>query len=329
MKTGKSLTELAVEVDRQREISKDYIAPQGLLDMDENLDVSIPVNDHSEKFVVSEIAHDQIAQKLDIPAGYYNRMRASSPELLRDNVNHWFTHQPARRLVRTQENRLRAFLSDRYRPLDNFDLLQSVLPVIAEMKADVEVASCEITEKKMYLKCLLPKVQGEIKVGDIVESGFAITNSEIGMATLTISPLLYRLVCRNGAIINEHAMRQTHIGGRIGQGDDPNSAFYRDDTLKAEDQAFFLKVRDLIRATAGQVGFDQIIQKIKINAGIEIKQPALTVERVQKNFTMSNKEGEGIMRFLVQGGDISWWGMTNAVTRLSHEIESYDRATEL
>ena len=36
-----------------------------------------------------------------------------------------------------------------------------------------------------------------------------------------------------------------------------------------------------------------------------------------------------MLRHLIEGGDLSLWGMANAFTRLSQDVESYDRATEL
>ncbi len=37
----------------------------------------------------------------------------------------------------------------------------------------------------------------------------------------------------------------------------------------------------------------------------------------------------GILRHLVEGGDLSKYALSNAVTRTSHDIEDFDRATEL
>ena len=61
-------------------------------------------------------------------------MRSDAPALLAHNVNHWFKTQPAERMVRTLDGKARAFLSNRYRRLDNFDLLHAVMPVLAELK---------------------------------------------------------------------------------------------------------------------------------------------------------------------------------------------------
>lgn len=37
----------------------------------------------------------------------------------------------------------------------------------------------------------------------------------------------------------------------------------------------------------------------------------------------------GILKYLIEGGDLSKYGLSNAITRASQDIESYDRATVL
>ena len=36
----------------------------------------------------------------------------------------------------------------------------------------------------------------------------------------------------------------------------------------------------------------------------------------------------GILRHLIHGGDLSQWGLANAVTRHSQDVDDYDKATD-
>lgn len=132
MKTGKTLTQLAMELERQSEAKKDFIANTSALEMTPTGELALE-SDTYQEFPVTEHAHTQIAARLDIPGKYYNRMRASAPVLLAANVNEWFHSKPERRMLRTLDGKMRAFLSDRYRRLDNYDLAEAVLPILAEM----------------------------------------------------------------------------------------------------------------------------------------------------------------------------------------------------
>ena len=53
------------------------------------------------------------------------------------------------------------------------------------------------------------------------------------------------------------------------------------------------------------------------------------VELTSKNYGFNQTEQESILDYLIRGGDMSLYGLSNAVTRMSQDVESYDRATEL
>ena len=60
-------------------------------------------------------------------------------------------------MVRTLDGEARAFLSERFRPMDNHDLAEAVLPVFRDAGASVE--SCEITPSRMYIKGVVDGVR--------------------------------------------------------------------------------------------------------------------------------------------------------------------------
>ena len=41
------------------------------------------------------------------------------------------------------------------------------------------------------------------------------------------------------------------------------------------------------------------------------------------------EEESGVLRYLISGGDLSKWGLANAITRVASDSVSYDRATEI
>lgn len=49
-------------------------------------------------------------------------------------------------------------------------------------------------------------------LGDIVQTGVVVSNSEVRQGTLSVEPLLYRLVFRNGLIALDRSLRKTHVG---------------------------------------------------------------------------------------------------------------------
>jgi len=151
MKTGKSLTELAMEIERRAESKRDLVASTKNIEMD--YDPMGLVVGGDARFGINAIAHDQIAQHLDIPKAYYDKMKTDAPDLLANNVNRWFRKFPAPRMVRTLDGTARAFLSDKFRTdMENEDLANALLPVIGDL--GLQVSSCEITDRRMYIKCV-------------------------------------------------------------------------------------------------------------------------------------------------------------------------------
>lgn len=332
MKAGKTLQELAIELDRQQAVKKDMIVDMGALSMDTGeagLALQVTGGNMAAQYGINDIAHRQIGQTLKIPALYYDRMRAEYPELLAQNVNGWFSRTPdTKRMLRTMDGTARALLSDRYRRIDNFEVASAVLPIISGMDG-ASVESCELTDSRMYLKVVNPRVTAEVKKGDIVQAGIIISNSEVGMGSVNVSPLVYRLVCSNGMIAQDGAVRKYHVGRANEGGED--FSIYRNETIEADDKAFLMKLEDSVKAAVDQARFAAIVDKMReaTEATMEAKVVPQVVELASKEYGITEAEGKGILGHLIAGGDLSLYGLANAVTRQAQDVESYDRSTEL
>lgn len=333
MKAGKTLQELAAELERQQLAKKDLIVNTGVLSMDSRDDGGIALNVMGGQVIqhydVGEIAHRQIGQFLKIPATYYDRMRREYPQLLTLNANGWFAKMPqSKRMLRTLDGTARALLSDRYRRIDNFEVASAVLPIISRMEG-AGVESCELTDSRMYLKVVNPRVTAEIKKGDIVQAGVLISNSEVGMGSVTVSPLIYRLVCSNGMIAEDGKLRKYHVGRANESRED--FSIYRNETIEADDKAFLMKLEDSVKAAVDQARFAAIVDKLResTEATFQPQQVQQVVELASKEYGFTDSESSGILGHLAAGGDLSLYGLANAVTRQAQDVASYDRSTEL
>jgi len=331
MKSGRSLINLAQELGRQLATKRDLVVPSSLLrchtDEEGGCRMTIDAKDSGGEYGITNLARHQLADKLKIPFTYFERMRTEQPGLLDRNVNTWLQTDNEPRMIRTLDGQVRAVLSDRYRRLDNYDLAENVLPILQRL-ADARFESVELTETKMYLKVVTPRVEYEIAPGDVVQAGIMITNSEVGHGTLSVQPLVYRLVCRNGLIASDRALRKTHVGRSLHSEDEAVTVF-RDDTLAADDKAFFLKVRDVVEAAVSEATFRQVAQKMQKTLDIKLTgDPVKTVEVLANRYTLNESERAGVLRHLIVEGALSAYGLVNAVTHYSDDVDDYDRATE-
>jgi len=341
MRTGKSIVELAKELERQQNSKRDFVADTRAIELDrDGQTLKLSGNgaiheasiDGQGGFKVNTHCHSQIGDRIGIPRKYYQRMLSEAPVLLSTNVNYWMRHNPEERMLRTLDGRARAFLSRRYRTLDNYDIGVAALEKISD--AGCQVMTSELTDLRMYIQAVNFKVEGEVKKGDIVKAGIIVSNSEVGAGAVKIEPLIYRLACLNGMVMPDYSLKKYHVG-RNKKGmeltEDAAAEFFRDETRKADDKAFFMKVQDLVAAALEQTKFEKIIERLRDAHEQKIESTDLTkvVEVTQKKLQLSEGEKNNVLSFLIQGGDLSKWGLANAVTATANEHEDYDRAVEL
>lgn len=342
MKTGRNLMELAAEITRRADAKQDYVVDT------KNIEMEPAGNSVALKFgaivpvKVNEIAHGQIAEHTDIPRKYYDKMLAEKPELLANNVNAWFHKYPAKRMVRTLDKGARAFLSDKFRiDMENEDFAEAVLPVIQDL--GLEIMSSEITDRRLYIKAVDRKVVRELaktgaKFGDgghtivrVTSPAITISNSEVGLGALSIQGGVYDAFCSNLGSFGERSMRQAHVGGRHTIEEGELYAMLSDKSRRLDAAALWSKVRDVVRGVFDKAKFDALIDKIEGTQAekIESSDVVQVVQKINKRIGLNETEGKSMLKHLIEGGDLSRFGVYNAVTRMSQEVESYDRATEL
>ena len=259
-------------------------------------------------------------------------MRKLKPELLAENVNAWFADRDQSYMIRSMDygngRVARALLSDRYRRIDNMEIASAVLPLFAG-QADMQVMSCEVTENRMYLKIVNKRLEMDVVPGDTVQGGVIISNSEVGLGAVSVQPLLYRLVCTNGMVVNDLGERRTHVG-RAAKAVEDSFTLYSDEALIAEDKAFLLKLRDITMAAIEETRFGMVVERLRESTQVKITGRVQDVIVLTgKTYGLNQPEQDGILNYLIQGGDLSQYGLSNAITRASQDVESYDRATAL
>jgi hypothetical protein len=343
MKFGRSVNDLAREVMRQAETKHDYVADTAVVTMTRDKDPAL-VLDQSGTYDLTPVSHSQIAEHVKIPKPYYDRMREEDPDLLATNVERWFRKYPAPRMVRTLDGRARAFLSNSYRPLDHVDLVTAVMPVLAERK--LNIMSCEITDTRLYLKAVDEKLFRDVPVGyrmgdgshkifDTCAPAVIISNSEIGFGRLVIETGVYTRACTNLAMFGDGGMRRTHVGQKHklleNSGIENIDAILSERTKAQSDKALWMQVHDIIGAAFDETKMATRIEKLS-EAGerrIEAQNLNKVVEVTGDRFAFNEDEKSNVLKFLIEGGNLSQYGLHSAITRSAQEVDDYDRATEL
>lgn len=360
------------EIEALRGATVDAITPSGALTLapTPGIEEGTPPSDrvlfHAETgggdavIRVLEGAHDQIADKLGIPKRYYDRMLVDQTNLLCDNVNTWLRAKPeAKRLVRmlrplTDDERAfaerhgatlsaRAFLSDRFRPLDHGGLLDVVLPEIA--KAGATVTEYDLSERYFHVRfttaneeILQAFVEQQPRLGSLTEIasfGGSIRNSETGHAALSVKPIVSIDRCTNVLVVSD-MWRVAHLGGRSVE----EQEHFGVDTRQLDDAATFLKVRDRVIQMFSPEVKRMAASAIAEAAGVDLvavlpkDKPLMEfVESVGRKFELGESElttlQDCYVNEVANTGRSTRWSLSQAFTASAKSAETFQRRAEI
>jgi len=336
----KTLKELAEELERQKANRYDIVVPSDrliVLKDGDKIYMDIPQPDGTTKrHSITSHAHDQIANKTGIPIKYYNKMKETGHlDLLANNVNEWMPNKD-KRLVRVLDNKVRALLSDRYRVIDNYDVLYATLEefkkIQQERNMNIEIKRSDLTETNIYIKATSPDLVDEVihwkdrdgkERTEPVHGGIIISNSEVGAGAFNVKPFVNVLVCQNG-LIGEHVFKRVHIGRELGVG----LIDWSNETLELEDAALWSKIRDMIQATFDPEVFHKWVDEINEIASTEVPKPSLAVDNIIKHFDLPKSKKDDLLNQFAKESPTQW-GLSMAVTQIAQNEEDYEKQIEM
>jgi hypothetical protein len=353
-----TLQDLATLLEAQQVRKVDAVVPaekirarDGLLrieDVDGQLTDTgvIPV---SGDYKPTDLAVEQLADKLGIPLAYARKLYTARPDLFEANVNGWLhgkgdrltaggeyiptEHDPRSFLLRMfrpddgpEPGMLRAILSDRYKRIDHLDVLTSAIEGINNAGLPVQVQACDLTDRRMYVRIHAPSV--EVLAPDLLRgyrspwtgdqgtdnptvfAGFVLSNSETGEGSWTIAPQIIVRICTNGMTMKRDVLRQVHLGGKLDQG----VVRYGEDTQAAQLELVKLKARDTV-ATFLDVEYVRAkVAELTEQAGVKLDNPAKAVEIVTQRLSYTEGQRADVLRMFVEGGQMTAGGVMQAVT---------------
>lgn len=323
MKQDLSISQLMNKVAALSKLKKDYLVPTNELTVSTSKDVTF-LNVQGTPYVLQERAASQLSAITRLPFAYYQRLKAEYPDLLDTNLNRLLADQDKPRMVRTLGAVARAVLSDRYRKVEHETLLDSLMPLIADVKG-LEVVSASLTADRLYLKATCQYEKAEVKVGDTVAWGILCVNSETGCSSIVVQPYVQVLRCTNGMVIPQYyeGTRKIHLGKKITNIDEYERLYDK----KEDDLSVVLKSQ--IEKILDSQYYMAIVEKMRTATELSIPDITNTMEIVTKRYSLSDMEKEAVLQHYLGNKDSSLWGLVNAVTEASKASPSYDRAHQL
>ena len=151
-------------------------------------------------------AQQSICHRLNIP---YSFLKRCPPEIQSSNLNYFLRLDESREFfIRFDKDEVRVFLSPRFKPVDHADILDRLISL--GYGSDLRVQSC-LEDQFMFVN--IPDERKRFLInGDRMMPGISISNSQLGMASLSISVFVLRLVCTNG-MISKRAVSSSSVVG--------------------------------------------------------------------------------------------------------------------
>lgn len=337
IKNIKGLRNINEELIRQLETKKDYIADTTNLisyydSYSNTIRLEIAGLNEPTRYRMTDNCHNQIGTKLKIPQKYYDYLRQNYPELLVKNINTLMPDQKSRRMIRTVDGKARAFLSDRYRPIDNLDVLSKVLHELEDISQNmnVQVIDSRLTENNLYIKVTSKDLSSYIKpkeeaqVGDAVNGGIIIANSETGHGSYKVMPFIHVLRCNNG-MISDKIFKRVHLGKKL----EEQQINWSELTNKLEDELLWSKLTDMIHNTFNRETFTQWIDEINNKAKEHIAKPTIAIEKIIKTFPeITEDDKDKLLDKFAEysaGTGYTKWSLCQSVTDIAQTKEDYEK----
>lgn len=272
-----------------------------------------------ELFTINATARGQLAGTLNVPTRYLDRLaEGGHHDIAADTLSKLLQREPKRHLWRFMGDRLRAVLSDRYRAIDNLDLM--VIGIEAMRSRGFQVWDLRYNDDGGFFKVVgvHPEVERTLR-GDtpglhrIQRFGqlypmVSISNSETGRASCAIDVGAIDGGCCNGLVLGR-LLGQVHVGRKAEEG----LVVYAEDTQRAMNDELQLRLRDTIHAAMDLDEFEGRCLALEGTTQRVIERPTQVVEKLG-DLGVTQTQQEEILAELLRTGDTTQWGLAAAVT---------------
>lgn len=278
-----------LEILKNREDKQsDIVIKSTEIEMRENASIRIPTISSSE-IPLTTWAHKQMASKLEIPTGYYNKMLEHDKPLLSSNVNRWLQDSSSL-MVRTESGVARSILSSKYKVVQNRLVLLTVLNTLLDTKRPFITRSLSESDTTFYVKFVGEETYN-MGNGDLYRGGVVIRNSEVGASRLKVDFFTCRLSCGNDAIFGEEGISKVHIGRKINAG----LVDYADDTIASDNITMMKTIRDIVQTTFDPAGIQSIYNRVKLSKENVIQETAQVIRQIQAQNKFSDQLTERLL----------------------------------
>ena len=245
----------------------------------------------SDKHILRPLAQQAISYRLGIPINYLRRCPDDVQAL---NMNHWIKYEKNEQLFfRFDGDEVRALFTPRYIPADNWEILHKLHCL--KYSPDTKV-KCSLDQEFMSLS--IPDGRNTFTVsGEKMTPGISVSNSEVGLASLSIAAFILRLVCTNGII------SKTEV-----------STSYRHVSTK-----LLTELPEALSNISHELGKQK--EQIKLSLESKVNNPESTINNFNSQFLLNKMEKEAVDWALTSEYGFTMFNVINTYTKAAQYKE--------
>lgn len=339
MKQTMAIDVFSQEVNRQHEMMRDFYIPERQIAVNPQGQILLPSNPESLAFGTRDVFEGQFARELGYPAPFFQTTKHQFPEQWAELVNAMLARRPKDRIrmVRTLDNNARAYLSNSYARIDNWQIAETILR-LARRHGDWQIVGHEITENRMYIK-IMTNWAMDIVPGKKVRIGFIVTNSELGDQSVSVRMLIEMEWCTNGAVreLSSKTSKIRHSGSATLPQFTNGAYLMSNNTRHIGEQYLMAQVDDMVNQTIDPKSFTTFVDNFRRGVADEIPMDAplkSVIDVTAREYGILESETTSILHYLAAGGEFNQFGLTragivDAVTLAAQHVERYDDSIRL
>lgn len=192
--------------------------------------------------------------------------------------------------------------------IDNLELLNQVAETLRDLPWNFAVDHCHEQNGQLHLAVMAHDLGRNLDVGDKMNAGFFLQNSETGDYETLACARTFRVSCENGALL-ECEKGQSFT---ISAADAPPANWQ-------------LKIKDVIDRSFSGDGLDVDLARFRATTQQMVITPYEFLSHLSAQGLIDDDEQSDIQFAFNDAADFTMYGLINAVTQVAHGLRSNDK----
>jgi hypothetical protein len=192
--------------------------------------------------------------------------------------------------------------------IDNLALLNHVVDTLRDLPWDFAVDHCHEENGQLHLAVMAHDLGRNLDVGDKMNAGFFLKNSESANSETLACARTFRVSCENGALLECEKGQSFTIS-----------------TVDAPPANWQLKIKDVIDRSFSGDGLDVDLARFRATTQQMVITPYEFLCHLAAQGLIDDDEQSEIQSAFNDAADFTMYGLINAVTQIAHGLRSNDK----